>query len=181
MALMKKQIPITATAEVVDGSLVLSCLNAVQPVVWRMEVDKIGTASFEVKINQKDNTAKLVLKPKKGTAELIADFETKDEAVNALMATSDALQTSKSQPPKKSAQKNVQNAPKQVEEKTSSSKWPIALVALLLVVGLYIYMTSLMPERTTFDSSSSAASSSASSPQSSTGVPVDANDFLKGL
>ena len=181
MALMKKQIPITTTAEVVDDSLVLSCPNAVQPVVWRMEVEKIGTASFEVKVNQKDDTAKLVLKPKKGTAELIADFATKDEAVNALMATSDALQTSKNQSPKKALKKIAQGAPQHIEVKASSSKWPIVLVALLLVIGLYVYMISLMPDRTTFESTSSATSSSVSSPQSSTGVPVDANDFLKGL
>ena len=80
-----------STAEVVDGHLVLSLLNAQDPKIWRMDLDKIGTASFEIKKDSEGNNAKLILKPKKGTAEIIASYGSQEQAMSALSAASQAL------------------------------------------------------------------------------------------
>jgi len=61
--LMKKQLK--SSAEVVDKHLILSLPNAVEPIVWRMALDKIGTASFEIKHVKASDSYKLILKPKR--------------------------------------------------------------------------------------------------------------------
>jgi len=51
-----KQKQLSSSAEVVEKHLILSLPNAIDPVVWRMALTKIGTASFEVKpVKGKEN------------------------------------------------------------------------------------------------------------------------------
>lgn len=180
----------TSSAEVIDNHLVLSFPEAIEPIVWRMSLDKIGSASFEVKQDSNSEQTKLILKPKKGTTEIIACFSTKKEAVEALMVSSKALQHSSSTPPSSHQEKViVQNSqdPNESHEtvvikKTSPTsekqKWFIALLGALIVIGLYYYLISLIPETIQDFNNPASATSISSNPTESTGVPVSADDFL---
>ncbi len=181
----------SASAEVVDNHLVLSFPEAVDPIVWRMSLDKIGTASFEVKQDSDSDQTKLILKPKKGTTEIIASFATKKEAVDALMIASKALQQTGANT--QTTQKKTIIQPSQEENNshetviinstnttTEKQKWFLALIGAFIVLGLYYYLTSLIPE-TVQNFGSSATSSVSSNPTEASGVPVSADDFLSGF
>lgn len=184
-----------AKGQVIDGHLILSLPHAAEPVVWRMELEKIGTASFEVKQDKENGSAKLVLKPKKGTAEVIAPFDNRDDAVEALMIASNALQNAKPQaivqakPNNTAADKNekttiqyqdVIQSPNAADN-SETSKWLIAIIGALFVIGLYYYLTTLIPENIPSTDYQSAANTSSSDPASTTGVPVSADEFLGGF
>lgn len=168
------------SADVVDGHLVLSLLNAQEPKVWRMALDKIGTASFEIKNDEKSSVSKLVLKPKKGTAEIIAAFDTQEEALVALTSASNALQK----------KENKKTAPKQktkneqividTPQKSGAPKWLMLLFFAAIVVGLYLYLSSLIPQNAIELTNTSASSASIGEQQPRTGVPMSADDFLSG-
>ncbi len=182
----KKNAPLTSSAEVVDNHLIIALPNAIEPVVWRMELDKVGTASFEIKEIKTSGHYKFNLKPKKGTAEIIATFETKDDALNALVQSSDAMQnpvTSSNVKTKNDKEQKINivtSAAPQSEPKSKGiNKWVKLLLGLLIVVGLYAYLMSLMPNRINNLSDSPAATPSSSTPQ--TGVPLSADDFLNGM
>lgn len=182
----------TSNAEVVDNHLVLSLPDAIEPVVWRMALEKIDTASFEVKPQKDNDQAKLVLKPKKGAAEVIANFETKTAAVDALMIASKALQRGSSQ----AASQKEQIVVKASTESDSShetvtisnsnnkekQKWALAILGAFLVLGLYYYLTTLIPNTAqSFDNANNNSLNSTLNPTEATGVPVSADDFLSGL
>ena len=179
-----------SSAEVIDDHLILSLTNAVEPVVWRMELNKIGTASFEIKEIKASGNHKLVLKPKKGTAETIATFETKDEALVALTQASTALQNPVQNTPTNTEQKinvitptiastNETNAPK------SKNKWLWLFLGFLVVIGLYSYLMSMVPNRINNFGSAPTTNSSTNAPSSDNrapaGVPLSADDLLGNM
>jgi hypothetical protein len=178
-----------AKGQVIDGHLILSFPNATEPVVWRMELDKIGTASFEVKQDTETNTARLVLKPKKGTAEVIAPFATREEAVEALMLASNAMQnaqTTQAVHAKKQSEKRIAEYQDNTQTTagksgTEATKWFLAVFGAIVVIGLYYYLTTLIPENINSTQSATVADVRGSDPASTAGVPMSADDFLGGL
>lgn len=182
MVLFNKK-EIVSSAEVVDKHLILSLPNAVEPIVWRMQLDKIGTASFEIKKAKKDGIYNLVLKAKKGTAETIAPFSDKEQALNALIHASEALQ--KPEVTNNNIVSNNDNnnpAPKHGNNsKKGSNKWLYLFLGFLAVIGLYIFMTKQLPNKINDFGGSPQSLSSSPNPQSQTGVPLSADDFLNGL
>jgi len=180
----KKQSHDDVSATVADNHLVLSLPNAVEPVIWRMALDKIGSATFEVKKATKDNQYNLKLKKTKTTSETIASFDSKEDAIDALNAASDAFHGQ--------ATATLANANNNVTAHTDThsnqasgggKKWIFALVAALVVIGLYMYMTSLIPDvnEGIGKSPSQASSAPAAVTPQSTGVPVSADDFLNSV
>lgn len=182
-----------SSAEVVDGYLILSLLDAIEPVVWRMSLEKIGAAAFEIKSEESGTLSKLILKPKKGTAEIIASFSEKEGAVQALKKASMALQN-KAQAsftpvptPDGGADKNNKTvkiaASTQHIPKKEGQRWWLVIVGIILVGGLYYYLNTLIPNTTTnFQGAQNiAAPNNNASPSNTTGVPVSADDFLNGL
>ena len=181
----------SASADVIDGYLVLSFPNSLDPIVWRMSLDKIGTASFEVKQTKNSEETKLILKPQKGTAEIIAPFANKQEAVDALMLASKALQESPTTIQKKQKvtvqsadQENQSHETVIVRSKSSGNekqKWLIAILGAFIVIGLYLYLISLIPGETQSFNNTASVNTSVQNPSEATGVPVSADDFLNGL
>ena len=78
-----------STAKVVDGNLILNLPDAINPVIWRMELGNVKASALEVRAN--DNLFLLALKTPKGEVHDIAPFENRDRAVYALMQVSHAL------------------------------------------------------------------------------------------
>ncbi len=180
MALLNKLKPTKlTTANIADDHLVLSLLDAQDPKVWRMALDKIGTATFELKSEKDSDITKLVLKPKKGTAEIIATFDTQDEAFNALTVASDALNyeqvSMKQKVGKQAPSDKIINAPT-----SSSKKWIMLLVGFIVIILLYIYMTTLIPQ-TTVGFEQSTTDTSQPNNNSTTGVPLSADEFLGSM
>lgn len=177
---------IKSSAEVVDKHLILSLPNAIEPIVWRMELSKMGTASFEIKKIKSSDVHKLVLKPKKGVAEPIAQFEDKETALNALLQASDAMQRPGHNEPSIVApsnnvpNSNVQSTPTQSKNKTSN-KWLYLFLGFVAVIALYIYMTMQIPKKITDQTNSSETTIPSSSNKVPVGVPLSADDFLNGL
>lgn len=188
MVLRQKQ-EITSSAEVVDKHLILSLPNAVEPIIWRMSLDKIGTASFEIKHVKASDTYKLTLKPAKGAAETIAPFDNKEDALTALMNASDALlkpEQSNPAPANIEVQPYIQTQagvqPVQMQ-KARSYKWLYLFLGLLVVIGLYSYMTSLTPiTDKNFGAQTGTTTAGTPNPAAAeTGVPLSADDFLSGM
>jgi hypothetical protein len=177
MSLLKKK-QITSSAEVVDNHLILSLPNAMEPVVWRMALDKIGTASFEIKPTKNKDAYQLVLTPKKGTMETIAPFEDKENAMTALMQASNAMQRPSKAKDNSQQQIHVTSAGLSAQQNQPSRKWIYLLLGFITVIGLYILMVKQVPKTI---NSAGNQSTSISSGTSQTGVPQSADDFLNGL
>ena len=81
----------SASAKVVDGTLILSLPDAIAPVVWRMELGHVRASAIEVRA-QDDGTFMLTLKTPKGDVNDIAPYATRAKAVTALVAVSKAME-----------------------------------------------------------------------------------------
>ncbi|MEM9470078.1 MAG: hypothetical protein AAF988_07935 [Pseudomonadota bacterium] len=182
--LKKKQNNNGLAASVSEGYLVLSLPHAIEPVVWRQSLEKIGSALFEIK-SGKDDAFNLVLKKTKTTSDIIASFEDKEEAIDALNAASNALHSKKTVRINKPAPKTNNDQNDEASPKSSSNegqKWLVALLAAIIVIGMYYYLTTLMPDRTFGVGVNTAAQAGASSSNpNQTGVPVSADDFLNSF
>ena len=66
-----------SSAKVVDGKLILSFPNAVNPVVWQMESQEAKASALEVNDNEKSGYD-LVLKTLKGERVQVASFAEKE-------------------------------------------------------------------------------------------------------
>ena len=183
--LKKKQNNNGLAASVSEGYLVLSLPHAIEPVVWRQSLEKIGSALFEIK-SGKEDTFNLVLKKTKTTSDIIASFEDKEDAIDALNAASNALHSKKTvrmnAPIPKANNNNHDNKESSQSFSGEGQKWLVALLAAIIVIGMYYYLTTLMPERNFGASVSTATQAGASSDNpNQTGVPVSADDFLNSF
>jgi hypothetical protein len=179
----QKKKKFSSSAEVVDKHLILSLPNASEPIVWRMELETIGTASFEISKDKAKKSYKLMLKPKKGSAEVIAPFTEEDDAITALMQASEAMQrpatnTASTQNINTPVMNPVPNATQQ-QSTQFSKKWMYLLLGFIAAIGLYVFMTKQTPKTNNFDTSTKNSLSSES--DSKTGVPMSADDFLNNL
>lgn len=154
-------------ARVVDGSLVLSFPDASEPVVWRMNLAQAQEAGFEIK--QDKSKFKLIQKSS-GSEQDIASFDTRESAVDALMEVSSALQ---------GGRKAANDAGPM---KSETAQWLIAIAGVLIVIGLFAYLSNIAPKDSTPAAGTSTAASTQTSvdPEKSSGVAVSADDFLKG-
>ena len=82
--------PRKPSANVVDNSLVLSLPNAINPVVWRMELAKAKMSAIEIR-EDKLGDFTLILKTPKGDSNEIARFNDKSDALKGLGAISSAM------------------------------------------------------------------------------------------
>ena len=86
-----------SSAKVVDGNLIISLFDAINPVVWRMELGSVKASAMEVKPQSADGSFMLILKTPRGDVHEVAPFTRRDDAVAALMSISDALQEAQGQ------------------------------------------------------------------------------------
>lgn len=178
----KKKEPLTSSSEVVENHLVLSLTNAIDPIVWRIAFDKVGTASFEIKEIKTSGHHKLVLKPHKETAETIAVFEEREDALTALIQASDAMQKPAKTCTVTTAKPQEANNIIAADSSKKSKKWLWLFLGLITLIALYGYLVNLMPNRTAnFGSAQTTASSSAKSNNAQSGVPMSADDFLNNM
>lgn len=167
-----------SSAKVVDGNLIISMPDALNPVVWRMELGSVKASALEVRGHGENGQHMLFLKTPKGDIHDIAPFDTKEKAVNALMHVSAALQSAQG----KIMPMTVPTSPVNVAERpanekdgnSSGYKWLMALGGLLLVIFLFAYLSSLTTPQPVNGAAAGRADTSA-------GTSESANDVLRGF
>lgn len=178
----KKQGQYQSTAKVVDGNLILTLPDALNPVIWRMELGNVKSSALEIRSN--DNLFVLALKTPKGDVHDIAPFENRERALHALMQVSDALgkaggkMGSPSATPAYPAQ-TLYAAPTDTKSSGAGYKWLAALGAVIVLIFLFSYVSGLSPEPQVLGTVTDSSMPSAN--QGESGVPLSADDVLRGF
>lgn len=168
-----------STAQVVDGNLILTLPDAINPIIWRMELGNVRASAIEIRAN--DNQHILTLKTPRGDIHDIAPFENRDRALHALMQISRALAKAEG----KLAPANINTAPPALAPAPSSGpssgiKWLIAFAAVILLIFLFSWLSGIAP-KTQMLGTSTGVVSSPSSGGGESGVPLSADQYLQGF
>lgn len=172
-----------ASASVVDGKLILSFPHAQTPVLWQMDLAQAKASAIEVLKAEKGTDFTLTLKTQKGEKVIVASFETREEALEGLMAASKALEN---------AHGNIQIAANEDQKiaharpakKAGKGQWLtgiLSVLALIILFGLWSSIAPRPPSGYQGTSATDTAAAQQNSAAQSTGVPVSADDFLNGL
>lgn len=176
-----------SSASVVDGKLILSLPDATIPVVWQMEMSDVKASALEVRQDIANQNFTLVLKTQKGDETQIAPFENKENAVDALIAVTHALEQAQGQiRPLSSGSGNQPSSGASPAYHNNAragkglGKWAglaAVLVALFLVIS---FLRSTQTNNIT-NAGTLPATDTASGPGTaeSSGVPVSADEFLR--
>lgn len=178
MKLATRKIQNNSSARVVDGKLILTYPEALNPVVWQMDLAQAKASALEVRETPKG--ASLVLKTAKGETVEIAPFATKGEAIEALMAAARALEGAHGQIRPAAATNSADNASSAPIKK--HNRWAAGILGVLLILILMTIWASLAPRpATSVDGTSSATPQSQTSfggQKEENGVPLSADEFL---
>ncbi|MFK7839322.1 MAG: hypothetical protein AB8B83_03235 [Bdellovibrionales bacterium] len=176
-----------ASASVVDGKLILSFPQAQTPVLWQMDLTQAKSSALEVQKEGKSDICFLALKTQKGEEVKIASFDTREEALNGLLAASDAL---------KNAHGNIQTAANEDQKisiahapaprkRAGKGQWVTGIVAVFALVAIFGVWSSTTPKTPrniqTTNTNSLAQQTAPTNAAQTAGVPVSADDFLSGL
>ncbi|MFA5593353.1 MAG: hypothetical protein WC989_08585 [Micavibrio sp.] len=178
-----KETTYQSSARVIDGNLILTLPDALNPVVWRMELNSVKASALELRAGN-ENSVTLILKTPKGETHEIAPYDNKEAAMKALMKVSKALESAEgkiTQPQSGAPQPGYQNngpAPKQ-SGAGNSGKWLLALGGILLVIFLFAYLGTLGTGTGPQGPSSGTATTGQTS--DTVGLPESADDLLKGF
>lgn len=185
------------TAKVVDGLLILSLPDAICPVVWQMDVTQSKSSALEVRPNDGDTTVHLVLKTPRQDVLEVAQYQTREQAVKALLAVSAAMERAHGQIFR--SEKDAAAGPRSYDYtvpalySTSNGSSPalhsafrflgyavLGVILLAVTFGLISVALSLMTSGSAASLSSSSAASSQESSSASSGQSMSAEDFLQG-
>lgn len=171
-----------STAKVIDGILVLSLPDAINPVVWQMELGQSKSSALEVR-PQADSTFMLTLKTPRQDVLDIAVYAERSLAIKALLTVSQALEKAQGQMRQDTGARYGLPVPSYTEK---SSHSPLSLLktifkilfgAVGVVLALFI-LTFLIGNLLGRPSSTTTAERASMSSQQN--VPVSADDFLEG-
>lgn len=176
-----------SSAKVVDGNLILSLPDAINPVVWRMELGSVKASALEIRPSA-DNTAFLLsLKTPKGEVYDIAPYTTRDQALRALMRVSSALQSAhgrfnapQAAPSPTQAYATGPSAAANDAHEGSVIKWLLTLGGVLCVISLFAYLSTLPPKRGESFAPTATSTDTQSPSNSENGIPQSADDLFKG-
>ena len=169
-----------SSATVVDGKLILSFPEALNPIVWQMDLNEANSSALEVLGNGKGGEYKLTLKTRKGESVDIAPFENREQAVGALKMIAKALENAHGQI--RPANANAANDTYTRHGTARKRRWipiTLSLIGLFALFNIWIAVidyTRSGPYDTAQASGPAGTSSNADEP----GVPVSADEFLRG-
>ncbi len=170
-----------SSAKVVDGNLILSLPDAINPIVWRMELGSVKASALEVRPHS-DGSFMLFLKTPRGETHDIAPYTSKEQAVRALMNVSSALQNAHGKIAPPSNANTVQDVPsKPVFERAGLTKWLVAVGGILLVIFLFAYMNAQAPRHASVATEQMGTTTDGSPSNAESGVPQSADQLLKGF
>lgn len=167
-----------ASARVVGGKLILSFPHALSPVVWQMDLDQASSSALEVAQDKKgaDNVHKLLFKTPQNDDQNIAVFESRDEAVEALMAVSRALGNAQAQRGAISGEATCTRG----SFETKHGKKIGLILAIFAVIILFGVWSSQLPRSPANMAGLSSSSAGVLSAQDAAGIPVSADEYLSG-
>lgn len=170
---------VKSSANVVDGKLILSFPGAVTPVVWQMDLNEAKASALE--IIEDDGSVSLVLKTPRGETVNVASFESRKTALNGLMAVSKALENAHGQirGGASAPQDNQVGGTSPSAEARGMSGWMAGLVGVALVVVLITIWSAVAPKPEGVASLNATSTASGGS-QSNVGVPLSADEYLRG-
>lgn len=173
----------SASAKVVDGTLILSLPDAISPVVWRMELGHAKSSAIEVR-EQDNGTFMLTLKTPKGDINDIAPYDSRAKAVTALVAISRAMEHAHGEIHPANNIGTVADAPvRRAKGESRSGSLLTGIAGLVIVLIQIVVLMRMFPMPAGMDPSATnmaAAPSGASGFMNATpaGEPVSADDFL---
>lgn len=172
--------PQKSSASVVEGKLILSFPYAKRPTVWQMDLTEVKASALEVLEEKKEFS--LFVKTPKGERVEIAPFETKEDAVEGLMAASNALENAQGQiRPTASATaeehhtQHAQHLPPRAR-KRHPERWIMGITGIIVVFILWSILVSMSPPP---PGTATGINQATATSQGSAGVPIPADDFLK--
>lgn len=166
-----------ASASVVDGKLILSFPSALTPVVWQMDLSTAKASALEVQ--EKNGGYALILKTPKGENLDIAPFDDRTKAVQGLMAASNALENAYGHiHPANSNKSESYKEPRRRQKKGHAL--PIMVSVLLVFLLFLLWNAASLQAPQQYQQANSVMDDAASNAAHSSGVPVSADDFLKG-
>lgn len=181
----------SASAKVVDGTLILSLPDAVDPVVWRMDLGHVRSSAIEVR-GQDDGTYMLTLKTPKSDVNDIAPYTSRARAVAALVAVSRAMEQGRGEIRPAAATAANDSAPGGTgagkthdDNGFTAGRFLAGIFGLAIVAGLIVLMMRIAPAPAQLSPASggemSALSDSAApiNNDAPPGEPVSADDFLR--
>lgn len=128
------------SAKITGDTLVISLPNAIDPVVWRMDMGNVREAALEVR---KEKTGYSLILKKPGNDQTgIAAFDSKEEAGDALIVISQALQQNTK--PARSQQDRHPVATMPTQAPGRSWLWLIPLGLIVLAVFLLSRSTDML-------------------------------------
>ncbi len=172
----------TGSVKVVDGKLIMSFPDAITPVLWQMDLSEAKASALEVHEDEENKSHTLTLKTPRGEAVGIASFEERSHAVDGLMAASRALESAHghirpgANPP---AQNGKQTPAPHQTHTPGKGKWVGVIIGIAFIFVLMTLWGTLVPRSST-GLSTASTSFGGSGAQNATGVPVSADDFLRG-
>lgn len=179
----------SSTASVVDGTLILSLLDAVTPTVWQMELGHARASALELR-KQDDNNFLLVLKTPRGDVHDIAPFDNRGRAVAALQAASRAMEQARGQlRPVSNGEYRSNTLPalyqtKHADNGKAGKIFAGIIVAAVIVIALNIALTSgrpVPPQSVTSMTTASAATNTPATARPEAGAPISADDYLRSV
>jgi len=156
------------SANVIDNSLVLSLPNALNPVVWRMELAKAKMSAIEIREDKIGDFA-LILKTPKGDSNEIARFGAKNDALKGLHAITNAMLK---------AEKSQRKGQKATGSGGIFKKIMMVILGIVSFVVLLIIIANLIAFFTGAGSNNAGYPSGAAGVVQD-GVPQSADDFLR--
>lgn len=172
-----------SSAIVVDGNLILTLPDAVNPVIWRMELGNVRSSALEIRAN--DNHFLLALKTPKGDVHDIAPFESRERALHALMQVSKALGKAegKMAAPQTAANTSVPHIVHTAPAKSGGGwKALAALAAVIVLIFLFSFLSSISPQSETLGTSTGLEGArTLSGGAGESGVPQSADQYLQGF
>lgn len=176
--------PLRSSAVIVGGDLVLTFPEALSPVIWRMDIDRMRSSVIEILPQADTADVLLTVKTTSGESFDIARFADKTKALEAFAQISKAMREPQVMGSAIGVDSGLSVPPSLPTHPAYSSssfsgfvKWGIALLGVVLVVYLFSYIGSLAPR---FEEGGSVTvGQSAEDDQS--GVPLSAESYLKGF
>jgi hypothetical protein len=173
-----------ASARVVDGKLVLSYPHAKTPVVWQMDLAQTKASALEVLKSKDDDGYTLTLKTPKGESLEVAPFETRAQAVDALMAASHALENSSGHIRQENTGGIVNTAVSEQRTAKPKSRGRLApiilgLLMLLILFGMWSMVSAPLAPPVQEGQGTATSAPGAENPRAEPGVPQSADDLLR--
>lgn len=172
-----------SSARVVDGKLILSFPQALTPVVWQMDLNQAKASALEVREDKTAATFVLTLKTPRGESTEIAPFETREQAVTALMAVSRALETAQGhiRPVSMASGAStitVAQGGESGRRQGRAGKWAAAILGLVFLFLLINIWGSLLPRSPSGFEGAALRPASEGMDNVESGVPLSADDVL---